>query len=61
MPDLRKVGPKSRRDSPWTFAELRRLGNPRPGVEIQSLDLVYDKDKDCGMPALLAVTAATAQ
>jgi hypothetical protein len=29
-------------------------------VEIQFLDLVYDKDKDCGMPALLAVTAATA-
>jgi hypothetical protein len=27
-------------------------------VEIKSVDLVYGKDKDRGVPALLAVTAA---
>jgi len=39
----------------------KQWNNPRPGVEIQSLDLVYGKDKDRGVPALLAVTAATVQ
>ena len=39
----------------------KQWNNPRPGVEIASLDLVYGKDKDRGVPALLAVTAATAR
>ncbi len=39
----------------------KQWNNPRPGVEIQSVDLVYGKDKDRGVPALIAVTAASAQ
>jgi beta-galactosidase len=38
----------------------KQWNNSRPGVEIKSVDLVYGKDKDRGVPALLAVTAATA-
>ncbi|MGO8700813.1 MAG: glycoside hydrolase family 2 TIM barrel-domain containing protein [Limisphaerales bacterium] len=38
----------------------KQWNNPRPGVEIRSVDLVYGKDKERGVPALLAVTAATA-
>jgi beta-galactosidase len=37
----------------------KQWNNPRPGVEITSVDLRYGKDKDRGVPALLAVTAAT--
>jgi len=40
---------------------VKQWNNPRPGAEIKSVDLVYGKDKDCGVPALIAVTAATAQ
>jgi beta-galactosidase len=34
--------------------------NPRPEVEIKSIDLAYGKQK-CGVPALISLTAATAQ
>jgi hypothetical protein len=37
----------------------KQWNNPRPSIEISSVDLVYGKDKDRGVPALLAVTAAT--
>jgi beta-galactosidase len=39
----------------------KQWNNPRPGVEIKAVDLVYGKDRDRGVPALLAITAATAQ
>ena len=39
----------------------KQWNNPRSSVEIKSLDLVYGKDKDRGVPVLIAVTAATAQ
>ena len=39
----------------------KQWNNPRPGLEIKSVDMVYGKDKDRGVPALLAVTAVTAQ
>ncbi|MGA2656100.1 MAG: hypothetical protein ABSH34_01145, partial [Verrucomicrobiota bacterium] len=39
----------------------KQWNNPRPAVEIKSVDLVPGRDKDRGVPALLAVTAATAQ
>jgi len=45
-------------DSAAVYA--KQWNNPRPEVEIQSVDLVYGKDKDRGVPALLAVTAASA-
>ena len=35
--------------------------NPRPNVPIQSLDLVAGPNRDHGVPALLAVTAASAK
>jgi hypothetical protein len=44
------------------FGDVRdERGNPCPGVEISSVDLVYGKDKDRGVSVLLAVTEATAQ
>ena len=36
----------------------KQWNNPRPDVPIRSIDMVYGPDK-CGVPALLAVTAAT--
>ena len=39
----------------------KQWNNPRPGIEISSVDLVYGKDRDRGVPALLAVTAVNAQ
>jgi beta-galactosidase len=39
----------------------KQWNNPRPGLEIKAVDLVYGKDKERGVPALLAVTAATAR
>ena len=39
----------------------KQWNNPRPDVQIQSVDMVYGKDKDRGVPALIALTAATAQ
>ena len=39
----------------------KQWNNPRPGVEIKSVDMVYGKDKDRGVPVLIAVTAASAQ
>ena len=39
----------------------KQWNNPRPGVEITSVDLLYAKDKDRGVPALVAVTAVNAQ
>jgi hypothetical protein len=38
---------------------LKQWDNPRPDVEIKSIDVVYGPDRR-GVPALLAVTAATA-
>ncbi len=37
----------------------KQWNNPRPDVVIQSVDLIYGKDKDRGVPALLAITAAS--
>ncbi len=42
------------------MAYVKQWNNPRPDVPITSLDLVYGKDRR-GVPALLAVTAATVQ
>jgi beta-galactosidase len=39
----------------------RQWNNPRPGIEITSVDLLPGKDRDRGVPALLAVTAATVE
>jgi hypothetical protein len=39
----------------------QQWNNPRPAVEIKSVDLLYGKDKDRGVPALIAITAATAK
>lgn len=39
----------------------KQWNNPRPGVEIRSVDLVYGADKDRGVPALVAITAVAAQ
>ncbi len=41
-------------------AYLKQWTNPRPGVEIKSLDFAYGKDPR-GVPALLALTAASAE
>ncbi|MGD0537301.1 MAG: hypothetical protein ABSC03_06605 [Verrucomicrobiota bacterium] len=41
-------------------AYLKPWANPRPGVEIKSLDFVYGKEPR-GVPALLALTAALAE
>lgn len=40
-------------------AYLKQWNNPRPGVEIKSLDMTYGNDRR-GVPVLLALTAATA-
>lgn len=42
-------------------AYAKQWNNPRPTVAIQSVDLVYGPDKDRGVPALLALTAVTAE
>jgi beta-galactosidase len=39
----------------------KQWNNPRPGTAIASVDLVYGKDKDWGVPALIAMTAASAR
>ena len=39
----------------------KQWNNPRPGVEIKSVDLMYGKDADRGVPVLLALTAAKAE
>jgi len=41
-------------------AYSKQWNNPRPNVEIKSIDMVYGKDKR-GVPVLIAVTAASAQ
>ncbi len=41
-------------------AYAKQWNNPRPDVEIESVDMVY-VDKDRGVPALLAITAARAR
>ena len=41
-------------------AYSKQWNNPRPNVEISSVDMAYGKDRR-GVPALLALTAATAQ
>jgi beta-galactosidase len=38
----------------------RQWNNPRPTVVIQSVDLLPGQDPDAGVPALIALTAATA-
>jgi beta-galactosidase len=37
----------------------KQWNNPRPGVELRSVDMLYGKDKDRGVPALIAITAAS--
>lgn len=39
----------------------KQWNNPRPGVEIRSVDFLYGQDKDRGVPVLIAVTAACAR
>ncbi|MDB6129836.1 MAG: Beta-galactosidase/beta-glucuronidase [Verrucomicrobiales bacterium] len=39
----------------------KQWNNPRPGETIQSVDLVYGKDKDRGVPALIAISAVSAE
>jgi aryl-alcohol dehydrogenase-like predicted oxidoreductase len=55
---------KDRRDEVILATKLGNVrdqrGNPRPGVEIQSVDLLCGKDRNRGVPMLLAVTAAAA-
>jgi beta-galactosidase len=41
-------------------AYAMQWNNPRPDVEISSIDMVYGPER-CGVPCLIAVTAATAQ
>lgn len=41
-------------------AYVQQWDNPRPGVEIVSVALEYGMDKEVGVPALLAVTTASA-
>ncbi|MGE5295879.1 MAG: hypothetical protein ACM3VT_13720, partial [Solirubrobacterales bacterium] len=41
-------------------AYAKQWNNPRPDVEIESVDMVY-ADKERGVPALLAITAAQAK
>lgn len=38
----------------------KQWNNPRPDAEIESVDLIYGKDKHRGVPALIAITAASA-
>ena len=45
----------------YAVAYGKQWNNPRPDVVIQSVDLVYGKDKDRGVPVLISLTAATAQ
>ncbi|HZL33992.1 MAG TPA: glycoside hydrolase family 2 TIM barrel-domain containing protein [Tepidisphaeraceae bacterium] len=40
-------------------AYSQQWNNPRPDVQIATIDLVYGKDKGVAVPALLAITAAT--
>jgi beta-galactosidase len=40
-------------------AYSKQWNNPRPDVEIKSIDMTYGADKR-GVPVLLAITAATA-
>ncbi len=37
----------------------QQWNNPRSGVRIATVDLVYGKDKERGVPVLIAITAAT--
>jgi beta-galactosidase len=39
----------------------KQWNNPRPEVEIQAVDMVYGKDKDRGVPVLVALTAVSAR
>ena len=41
-------------------AYARQWNNPRPDAVIKSIDVVYGKER-CGVPAVLAITTATAQ
>ena len=43
----------------FAVAYSMQWNNPRPEVEIKTIDLVYGKDRR-GVPALLALTAACA-
>jgi len=44
-----------------TAAYAKQWNNPRPDVQIESVDMVYGKDKDCGVPVLIAITGAAAR
>jgi hypothetical protein len=43
----------------YAVAYVKQWDNPRPGVPIKSLDVVYGEQKR-GVPAVLAITAASA-
>jgi beta-galactosidase len=45
----------------FAVAYSQQWNNPRPDVEISSVDLVYGSDMWLGVPVLLALTAATGQ
>jgi hypothetical protein len=51
------VRPYEKADS-YAVAYSKQWNNPRPEVAIQSIDLVYGPER-CGVPALIALTAAT--
>ncbi len=53
------VGPYDNSDDK-AVAYAKQWNNPRPDVEIASVDMVY-VDRDRGIPALLAITAARAK
>jgi hypothetical protein len=38
-------------------AYAKQWNNPRPDVEIKSVDMVYGADKARGVPVLIAITA----
>ncbi len=44
----------------WAVAYCKQWDNPRPGVEIRTIDVVYGKDRR-GVPAVLAITGASAK
>jgi hypothetical protein len=39
----------------------KQWNNPRPDAPISTVDMVYGKDKDRGVPVLIAITAASAK
>jgi hypothetical protein len=42
-------------------AYAMQWNNPRPDVKILSVDMVYGRDRDHGVPVLIAITGAAAR